>query len=535
MMGIVTRNVSLLLRTLLGGIGFVAVMSSAHAAEPTVLRIGMAAQNASMDPHFQNSTPNNSVMSHLFDTLVTYDAKQNILPRLAVSWKPVDDTRWEFKLRDDVVFSDGTPLTAKDVVASLARVEVVPSVSSYRTYTRSIKSVEAVDPHLVRITTHAPTPLLPAFVTRIRIIKADMEKATTADFNSGKAAIGTGPYVLEKYIPGTRVTLKRNDKFWGEPESWDTVELRIVTDKASRLAALLSGDLDLIEAVPATDLDGLKSDKRFNVVAAESNRLIYLAMDQDRDNSPFVRDNDGEPMKTNPLKDLRVRRALSMAINREAIVKRVMNDQALAATQFLPVGRFGTSENIEPQVYDVEKAKALLKEAGYPDGFQLTVHASNDRYINDSRIIQTVAQFFSRIGIKAKTEVQPWSTYAGKVAGHEFSVALGGWAANTGETSNPMGAIIATIDKERGMGNSNYGSYSNPEFDSILNKALTTLDNEARAKLLAQCSEIAINDLAIIPLHHEVSVWAMAKNIQYKGRSDQFTMAMDARPAGTGQ
>lgn len=501
-------------------------------AAPGALRIGLAAANTAIDPHFSNNSPNNAVLSHLFDTLVVYDDKQDAHPGLAESWKVVDDTHWEFKLRSGVKFSDGTPLTAKDVVASFARVEEVQSVSSFKTYTRSIAKVEAVGDDVVRFTTRAPSPLLPSFLTRIRIIKAEFEHAPTADFNSGKAAIGSGPYVLQEYVPGTRVTLKPNPYYWGEKPAWQQVELRIVTDKAGRLAALLSNDLDLIEAVPATDLKRLESDPRFTVASAPSNRLIYLALDQARDASPFVRDNQGKPLAKNPLKDLKVRQALSMAINREAIVDRVMDKQALVATQFLPVGRFGTSKDIKPQVYDPKHAVALLKEAGYPDGFQLTLHASTDRYINDSRIIQTVAQMFSRIGITAKAEVQPWSTYVGNVSNREYSVALGGWGANTGETSNPLGAIIATHDAKAGMGVSNYGAYSNPALDEILQKALRTLDETERAAMLAQASEMAINDLAIIPLHHEVSVWAMNSKVKYTGRADQYTMAMGAVPTG---
>lgn len=505
-------------------------ISYAQSSAPA-LRIGLAAPNTAIDPHAQNNSPNNAVLSHVFDTLVVYDEKQDAKPGLAESWKVVDDTHWEFTLRKGVVFSDGTPLTAKDVVASFARIEVLPSVSSFKTYTRSIDKVEAVDDHVLRFTTKAPTPLLPSFLTRVRIIKETFKDAATADFNSGKAAIGTGPYVIEEYVPGTRIKLKRNEKYWGSKQGWETVELRIVTDKAARLASMLSGDLDLIEAVPATDLARLKSDKRFKVVSAPSNRLIYIALDQARDVSPFVRDNSGAPMIKNPLKDLRVRQAISMAINREAIVDRVMDKQAIVASQFLTQGRFGTSDKIKPQPYDVKKATELLKEAGYPQGFQLTLHSSSDRYINDSRIIQTVAQLLSRIGITARAEVQPWATYVGAVTGRSYSAALGGWGANTGETSNPLGAVVATRDDKAGMGTSNYGGYSNPELDALLKKAVATLDDDSRAHLLAQASEIAINDLAIIPLHHEVSVWAMSSKVDYVGRADQYTMAMGASPS----
>jgi peptide/nickel transport system substrate-binding protein len=492
----------------------------------TTLRIGMAAPNTTMDPHQQSNAPNNAVATHIFDSLIVNDEASRSQPGLAQSWRVIDDTHWEFALRPEARFSDGTALTAEDVIASFERANTVPSTSSFRTYTRSIKSMQASGPNTLLIETRTPDPLLLNSLSRIRIISARFKDAPTTDFNSGRATIGTGPFVLAEYASGSHVTLDRNPHYWGPRLPWDRVVLTIVANTGGRLAALLAGDLDLIEAVPAENEDRIKASNDLHLIRGISSRLVYFAFDDQRDQATFITDNNGNKLPANPLKDQRVRHALSMAINRQAIVDRVMEGNAVIASQFLPKGGFGTSPALEPEKYDPVRAKALLAEAGYPQGFRMTLHGPNDRYINDGKIVQAVAQMLTRVGIQTQAELMPWSTYAGRSDKAEFSMFLNAWGVNTGETSNPMAAIIATYDREAGLGVANSGRYSNPKVDALLKQALRTMDDPARAKLLAEANEIAFRDVAIAPLHHEVSVWAARKSITYATRADQYTLAM---------
>jgi peptide/nickel transport system substrate-binding protein len=504
--------------------GWLGAALAQGAGAPGLLRVGMAAPNTTLDPHFQSNAPNNAVASHIFDALVTNDAKSESRPGLAESWTLLDDTLWEFHLRD-TAFSDGTAFTAEDAMASIQRANDIPSTASFRTYTRSIKAMTARDPRTLLIETAGPDPLLLNSLSRVRIISADHKDAPTTEFNNGNAAIGTGPLVLQEYVPGSHLRFARNDDWWGGKLPWNEVVLRLITDDGARLAALLSGDLDIMEAVPSQGTARVKTSAGFHLIRGVSSRFVYFAMDQKRDTSPFITDNAGKPLDRNPLKDKRVRQALSMAISREAVAGRVMEGDAVVASQFLPKGAAGTSDKVEVVPFDAAAARALLAEAGYPEGFRMTIHGPNDRYINDAKIVQAVAQMFTRIGIQTRAEVAPWTVYSKQNSNAEFTMSLSAWGVNTGETSNPLKALVATYDRQAGMGASNSGRYSNPELDKLVQDALLTMDDAKRNAMLARASEIAFTDYALIPLHHEVSVWAAKKGVTYETRADQYTLA----------
>jgi peptide/nickel transport system substrate-binding protein len=488
------------------------------------LRIGMAAPATTLDPHLLSNAPNNAVNSHMFDSLVMNDEASRSVPGLAESWSRSDDLSWRFVLRP-ATFSDGSAFTAADAIASLERASQVSSAGSLRTYTRSIGAMSAPDPRTLLVRTKAPDPLLLNSLSRIRIIPAARRDAQPAEFNAGRAAIGTGPYVLVEYVPGARVLLRRNDGWWGGATPWPEVELRVVSNEASRLASLLAGDLDIVETVSAGNAGSVRGAGK-HLISGVSSRFVYLGLDQVNAVSPFVAGPDGAPLAVNPLKDLRVRQAMSMAINRQAIVERVMEGQAVVATQFLPPGGPGTDPTLPATPFDPARARALLAEAGYPKGFRITVHGPNDRYINDAKIVQAVAQMFSRVGIDARVDVKPWTVYAGtNDKATEVSCWLSAWGVNTGETSNPLSALVATEDRAGGLGISNGGRYSNPEVDRRLKQALGTMDDPSRNALLAEACGIAFRDVAVVPLHHEVSVWAARAGVGYRPRADQYTLA----------
>ncbi|WP_447980968.1 ABC transporter substrate-binding protein [Achromobacter kerstersii] len=524
--------------------------SAAQAQAPaagSTLKIGLSSEPTSMDPHYHQATPNDAMTSHMFETLIGQNAKMDLIPRLATAWKSVDDTTWEFTLRDGAKFSNGQPFTAQDVIFTFCRVmNNEQSIGgSYPAIVQKFANVEARDGNKLVIKTHKPYPLLPNDLTRTGMlwsgivehgpITFDLKNKcgvtgpwpTVADFNNGHDVIGTGPYTLKSYVKGTGIELTRNDAYWGDKPAWQTVKLIPVPAAGPRLTGLLAGDFDLIENPAARDVKRISETPGFGHVITPSVRVVYFQFDVARSPSPTVKAADGK----NPLQDVRVRRAISMAIDRKTIAARIMDGAATPANQFLPDGMFGTLPHPPELKYDPEGAKKLLADAGYPNGFELAISSTNDRYINDAQISQAVAQYLSRVGIKTTVDAMTRSVYFPKRAKREFSFAMGGWSSETGEASSFLQYWVTRFDKEHGLGTSNYGGYDNPEFDAVFKRALVTVDPAEREKLLQQSLTLALADLPSIPLHFESSIWAFKKGLVYEGRADQYTLAMSAKPA----
>lgn len=509
--------------------------SATTLAQTKDLTIALSTPVTTVDPHFHNLSPNNAMAAHVFETLVKADASLKTYPGLAESWKALSDTEWEFKLRKGVKWHNGEPFTAEDVAATIKRIPNVPnSPASFAVFVRAIKEVKVIDPHTIRFTTATTYPLLPSDMVSVAIVpKSVAETAKTEDFNSGKAMIGTGPFRFQEYVSGDRIILVRNKDYYDAQQSWDKVTFRIITSAPARVAALLSGDVHMIEGVPTADAAKLSKDARVTVSNAVSNRMIYLHLDSNREkNSPFVTMTDGKPLEANPLRDARVRRAISKMIDRNAIVSRVMEGQAIAAGQLLDESFFGTSKKLKPDAYDPAGAKKLMAEAGYPNGFGVTLHSPNNRYINDGATAQAVAQFLSRNGIPTKVDTMPSNIFFTRASKQEFSFILAGWGAASGDTSSPLRSLLATYDAKAGMGAANRGRFSSPELDALIAKALVIIDDTQRDAALALASEKAIELMGLIPLHYEVSTWATRKGISYTGRADQYTLAQDAKLAG---
>ena len=530
------------IRGIVSGLTAAAFLSSPAWAEDLVIALGSEA--TAIDPHYHNTGNNNQIIFHLYDSLINQGSSQELNPGLAESWEPIDDTTWEFRLREGVTFHDGSPFTADDVVFTIERAPNVPdSPSSFGFVTAGITDIEVVDDYTLRLHTATPEPLLPTNLSLLRIVSRENgEGATTSDYNSGVASIGTGPFKLVEYVPGDRIVMEANPDYWGGAPEWDTVTIRPITSDPSRLAALLAGDVDLISRVPTSDIDSLKDNPDISLSQGVSNRVIYIHLDSAREITPHVRGADGSEIG-NPLRDLRVRQALSMAIDRDEIVEQVMEGVAIPAGQLLPDGFFGTSEDIEVPEYDPEGAKALLAEAGYPDGFQLTIHGPNDRYINDEQIVQAVAQMWARVGVDATVETMPRSVYFSRATGDtencphedmaatgpcsEFSVMLVGWGSGTGESSSALRALLTSKDPERGMGGTNRGRFAHDEMDAVLEEALRTVDDDARAALLARAQEIAMENVGLITTHFQVNTWATRAGLSYIPRTDEYTLAMN--------
>jgi peptide/nickel transport system substrate-binding protein len=503
-----------------------------HAAAQT-LTLAAAAAPTSVDPHYHTFTPNASLDIHIFDYLVDMDPQMHPIPALALSWKPVDERTWEFKLRPGVKFHNGADFTAADVAYTIDRVPTVPnSPGSFAVYTKPVTSVEIVDPLTIRLHTAGVFPLLPIDLTQVFIIPHGLgSMPATEDFNSGKNAIGTGPYRMISYKSGDRVELERNDAWWGNKPYWQHVSYRMIPNDAARSAALLAGDVQFIEFVPPDDAARMRTDKRVALAETTSLRFVYLWLDRSRQGSePFVSGPNGEKLDKNPFNDLRGRQALSMAINRSLIVEHVMEGEATPTGQFLAPGSVTYVPGLDPQKYDPDRAKQLLAEAGYPNGFRLTLHGPNDRYVNDSKIIQAIGQMWSRIGVQTTVDAITWSNYIGRASKQEFSAYLLAWGIGTGEASDPLRALIETYSTEKGVGSVNRARYSNPTLDALIDKAVATADDAARENLLQQATKIAMDDVALIPLHIQKNIWGMKAGLGYIARADETTRAMDVRP-----
>ncbi|MDO8301323.1 ABC transporter substrate-binding protein [Lacisediminimonas sp.] len=499
-------------------------------AQAAPLKLALAAEVSTLDPHYLNIAPNVAFSSHLFDALVLVDHNGGLIPGLATSWRAVDATTWEIKLRPNVKFHDGSAFTADDVVFSLERpASLKNSPGPFASYTRQIASKQVVDPLTLRLKTTAPYGPLPLDLSTIFIVsKKAAQNATTEDFNSGRALVGTGPFKFASFRPGESIELTRNDAYWGGKPSWEKVTFRMISSDASRLAALLAGDVDAIENVPTADLAKLKSQPKFTLAQRTSWRTIFWHLDHSSSVARYVTDKAGKPLPQNPLRDVRVRRALSMAINRTALTERIMEGLAVPAANIVSPGILGFNPAQKPEAFDPEGARKLLAEAGYPNGFALTLHGPKNRYINDEKVVQAVAQFLSRVGIQAKVETLPLSVYFGRARSGEFSMALLGWGTLAGDFG--LRTLVGTPNPETGWGSWNWGKYSNKAVDELVRSSLGSVDQAKRADFAQKAAAVALKDHAVIPLHHQSATWAMRKGLKYTARVDEFTFAHQFQP-----
>lgn len=493
----------------------VAALLGTAGANAQTLRIAYADPVSSLDPQLNNYAGDRSIALHTFESLL--DRRDDgVHPGLALSWKVIDPLTWEFTLRQDVKWQDGSPFTADDVVFSLERAPKVPgSLASYSSGLRTLASAKAVDAHTVRVTTSVPNPNLLVNIDSIYLVSRKVgATASSADYDSGKAMIGTGPYRFVSYTPSDRAMFERNPDYWGKPAQWDKVDYRYIANPAARTAALLAGDVDVIDKVSPADVERLKKNDKVSVYAYSGLRALLIQPSQRAGSNEFIRGNDGKPLADNPLRDAKVRRALSLAINRKAIIERVLQGTASEANQWMPAGTFGYNPSIGNIPYDPAQAKALLAEAGFPEGFQLTVHVPGDRYPLAPETMQAVAQFWSRIGIKVQVEVVPWAVYAARANKNEYAVSVVAWGNGTGEASYGLTNVLATPDAAKGLGSSNWGHYSNPEVDQALADASATFDDEQRAAILRKSAQVVSDDVGIIPLFHYQNIWAARKGLK---------------------
>ena len=498
------------------------------------LSIAYADPLSSVDPQLNNHAGDRSLALHFWDSIINSRDGGKLEPALASSWRALDDTTWEFKLRSDIKWSDGTPFTAEDIVYSFQRARSVPgSVASYAGALRTVASTTAKDAHTVVIKTHTPNPMLPLDIASIYIVSRHVgEKSRTEDYNAGRAVVGTGPYKLVSHTPGDRTVFERNPGYYGPRPLWEKVTYRFINNGAARTAALLAGDVDVIDKVAPTDVEQLKKNPAFAVHSYPGLRVLLLQPSHRPGPNEFITDAAGKPLARNPLQDARVRQALSVAINRKAIVERILQGTVTEANQWMPKGTFGYNPEVKDIAFNPEQARKLLAEAGYPQGFQVTIHVPGDRYPQAPETVQAVAQFWTRVGVKTQVQVVPWSVYSARATKNEFAVSVIAWGNGTGEAGYGLLQTLATYDPKLGRGANNWGRYSNESVDKALDAATVEFDARRREAMFRHAANLVTADVAHIPLFHYRNIWASKKSLKVVPLLSDRTTSMQVTPVG---
>jgi peptide/nickel transport system substrate-binding protein len=514
-------------------IAVLSVLPAAAEPSPPALVVGVRSAFV-IDPHMLFLGPNMAAARHVYDSLVGRDADARWVPALAESWTMRDERTWEFTLRRGVRFHDGEAFTASDVTASFARVPSLPgNPGPYTPNLRGIVSSEIVDDHTLRIVTDQPNPVLPGQLTNIFVVSARHAQDSAADYAAGRAAIGTGPYRLEHFTYNEGMSLIRNDGYWGTPPAFAHVTLRVIGNNAAREAALLSGDIGLMEEVPTADVARLRATPGIAVFARPSDRLIYLIPNSGAEHLSLLTSRDGHPLESNPLRDPRVRRALSLAIDRRALVERVMAGQASPTGQLVPDGFGGYDPAVPVPAPDSAGARRLLAEAGFPDGLGLTLGCTGDRYVNDSQVCQALGQMLARAGIAAKVEVMPGSVFFPRARAGRNDLPLILFGTSMSSTRDATHMLVLndhTTDPVRNLGEGNRGGFSDPVLDAMIDAAATRTD-AGRIDALREAAAEAVARGATIPLYVEYTIAAARDGITYTPRVDEQMVATGAAPA----
>ncbi len=494
-----------------------ALLFAASLSQAVTLRVADVGDVQSMDPHSLNETLQLSFTGSVYEPLVGRDKKMNLTPALATKWTAKSPTVWRFDLRHGVAFHDGTPFTADDVLFSFAR--AAGEGSDLKQPTSSFKEVRKIDDYTVEIETATPNPILPDVLTTLYIMskkwcednKAEkpVDRRKGIENTASFKANGTGPFRLKERQPGTRTVLVRNLNYWDKTETnVDEVVFTPIGNDATRVAALLSGEIDVMEPVPLQDVDRIKAAGKFTVLQGPELRTIFLGMDQKRDELLF-----SNVKGKNPFKDHRVRQAFYQAIDIEAIHSRVMRNASTPTALMVGPGVRGFQPDMNKRLpYDPEASKKLLAEAGYPNGFEVGMNCPNDRYVNDAAICQAVAANLARVGVKVDLHTETKVSYFPKILRRDTSFYLLGWTPATGDAHDALSALVETPGP-KGQGQFNLGSYSNPKVDELIHKIQSETDDKARNEYIREAFQLHKDDIGHIPLHQQALAWAFAKNV----------------------
>jgi peptide/nickel transport system substrate-binding protein len=500
------------------------------------LTMGVRAGPESMDPHFTATGTHSEALKHIFDTLTHSGPQLQIEPGLAESWRPVDSTTWEFRLRRGVKFHDGSDMTAEDVAASIRRMQTLSGPNPTRIYVRRITEVRIIDPHTLHIVTGGPSPTLPndfirLFVTSARATAGLTPETSNEAFNSGRVTIGTGPYRYVSWTPREQFTMDRNDAYWGGRPAWARHVRREIPNDANRVAQLRTGQVDMIVRVPAADVPTLERDQSLRVVKSDTVYVFNFQFDF-RETTPQVTARDGSRLAQNPYRDARVREAIDLAIDRRALAEIAMEGMGTPQGQMVTPNIFGFNPALPIPTPNLARARALLAEAGYPNGFRMVLNFSNDRLPGDRGVGAAMAQMLARIGIEVQAAGQPAAVIFPARARGELSNIMAGWGTLTGEASYTYSSNAHTNNPQLRLGAFNWHGYSNPEMDRLIQASEFELDDAKRRELLQQIGALFNRERVSLPLASVGSAWAMRRDrvTMQAGRADEETYAWDVTP-----
>ena len=504
----------------------VATLMAATVAQGKTFRWASAGEISTWDIHSQNNALQNGIHAAVYESLVYYNSRNfKIEPVLATSWTQVSPTQLRVNLRQGVKFHDGSTFTADDAVYSIER--AMMKTSNFTPYSAGIDKAVKVNDNTIEIITKRPNPVLLNQLTELRMMsKAWAEKNNsvepkdirnvTQETFANRNAMGTGPFVLKQWLPDQRMTMAANPAWWGKLEGNITeIIYTPIKSEATRVAAMLSGEVDLLLDPSPQDLPRLRSNGNLKVMDGVESRTIFFGMDQHRDELP------GSNVKgKNPLKDMRVRRALYQAIDIDSLMRVTLRGMGQATGAVIAPQVNGWNEAIHKRFpFDIEASKKLLAEAGYPQGFEVDFACPNNRYINDEEICQAVTAMWSRIGVRAKLRTLPLVTYFPMIQRNEASIYMLGWGVPTFDAMYSLQSLVRTVGSD-GDGNYNVGRYSNAKIDAVIDRAKVETDLLVRNRLLNDALQMANNDFANIPLHNQIIPWAMKKNIDIVHRPD---------------
>ncbi|NML47075.1 ABC transporter substrate-binding protein [Ramlibacter sp. G-1-2-2] len=498
-------------------------------AQAAELKLAIATDVTSMDPQYANIAGNVQVSRHMFESLADLDADGRLVPRLAESWRRTEASVWEFKLRPNVKFHDGSTLTAEDVVYSVGRpATLTSSPATLNGFLKDITKAEALDANTVRFTTATPLAVLPNYLAMVPIVsKHATQGLKPEDFETGKGMVGTGPYRFGKFLRSDRIEMTRNEAYWGKKPHFDKVTIRIMPNNPARTAALLSGEVDAIAVVPTADVARIKQNPNITFYTKPLARHTFWTLNQASDALPQAFDHDGKPLTSNPFKDVRVRKAFSKAIDREAIGSRVMDGLGVPTQNPVPATMFGYNPDLAPEKYDLEGAKKLMAEAGLPNCFKLSIFARSDSHPTDSAQAQAVGQMLSRLGCKVSVEVVPTSVFFTRGNKLELPMLL----LATGVDGGDLGVTLEYLfsnPTNNPFRKVNMQTYDSPAFWKPLREALALNDEQVRERKYRDTTRVLRDEVGVIPTELMVGTWAARKGVVLTPRVDERTYAFEA-------
>ena len=495
------------------------------AVQAQTVRVANQGDAGSMDPHSLNESLQLDFDANFYEPLVARDKDLKLVPALATAWKQTSPTVWRFDLRKGVQFHDGTPFNADDVVFSFERAQ--SEGSDLRGNLNDVKSIRKVGDLAVEIETTKPFPILPAQLYRVAIMSkkwCETNQATRpVDRRKGIEnaasfrANGTGPFRLRERQPNVRTTFSRNGTYWGKIDgNVQEVVFTPIGNDPTRVAALLSGEIDVMEPIPVQDIPRVNASANARAITGPELRTIFLGMDQKRDELLY-----SSVKGKNPFKDKRVRQAFYQAIDIEGIRKNVMRGASNPTALMVGPGINGFQADMKRLPYDPEAAKKLLAEAGYPNGFEVSLNCPNDRYVNDARICQSVAANLARINVKINLVAETKGTYFPKVLRRDTSFYMLGWSPATYDSHNALNALMACVD-DKGAGQFNLGAYCNPRVDELTKKIQSETDKDRRNAMIREAFEVHAADVGHIPLHQQALAWGVSRKVKLVQLADNF-------------